>query len=132
MDETLIQRYQVGGDIYSALSAKYGVSVANAGAAAALTGDESVVNQALTTARYGPSLPDSTVTQFANQLINDPLAAPGAIVDKALTNTIATLNNSAENALISTLKNPYFLGAVVVVAFFALGGADYLRRQIAK
>ena len=121
MNQTLIQRYQAGGDIYAQLAAQYGIPGADAVAAAALTGDETQVNAALTGVKNGQPLNTSTWSIFGNQLATDPLAAP-----------LASANNILGNSFLSFLKNPMVLLAVAGVAFFALGGAGWIRKHLDK
>jgi len=76
MDAALIQRYQPNGDIYKQLAATRGVNVANAAAAAALTGDEGNVNKALVSTIYGAPLNTDKASILLNQLETNPLGAP--------------------------------------------------------
>ena len=121
MTQDLIARYQQGGDIYQKLASQYGTSGADKIAQAALSGDESQINVALTDVKYGAPLPTSTAGIFAEQLATDPLGAPLASVEKATSNT-----------LLDFLKSPAVLSVIGAAAFFALGGADYLRRKLAS
>jgi hypothetical protein len=121
MDTILINRYQRGGDIYQSLAATYGAANADNIAAAALTGDEAQVNAAIVAAKYGAPLDTSTTHAFVDQVATDPLAAP-----------LAGLNNVVGNTFLSFLKSPWVLLALVITAFFLLGGADFLKRKLAK
>ena len=122
MDQATIDRYQPGGDIYNTILTQYGVDSAHAIANAALTGDRGQVSDALATARNdGPALDDSTANIFLDQIETNPLGAP-----------IEAANAGLKNTLISLIKNPLVIGAIAVGAFFALGGADVLRRYIKK
>jgi hypothetical protein len=78
MDETTILRYQVGGDLYNDYLAEYGQSSADAIAAAAETGVQVNVTNAIATAQYGAPLDTSTLGLLGSQLATDPLAAPEA------------------------------------------------------
>lgn len=122
MDDTTIQRYQLGGDIYNSLVQLYGVNVANSAAGAALTGDETQVNAVLASApKYGPPLSTSTTAIFTNQMLTDPLAAP-----------LAGVNNLVKNSALSFLNNPWVIAGLIIAAFFMLGGANVLRKLIGK
>jgi hypothetical protein len=121
MEQALIDRYQNGGDIYAQLADQYGIDGADIVAEAALTGDRTKVTSALTQIKYGANLNDSTWSIFGNQLATDPLAAP-----------LASANNVIGNSFMSLLKNPWVVGAVALGLFIALGGFDFLKRQIAK
>jgi hypothetical protein len=122
MDDATIARYQPGGDIFTRLVGTYGLSGAQSIAAAAKTGDRSAVSEALALVRGdGPPLDDSTTHIFLDQLASDPLSAP---LDKA--------NNVIGNSVLSFLKNPWVLFALIVAGFFWLGGADLLKRWFKK
>jgi hypothetical protein len=119
MDDSLIQRYQAGGDIYASLQTQYGTSAADAVAAAAQTGDETQINAALVNAKYGQPLNTSTASILANQLETDPLAAP-----------LASANNVLGNTLLSFLKNPLVVIAVAGGLFFFFGGGELIRASL--
>jgi hypothetical protein len=120
MDQETIARYQPGGDIFSRLTGQYGLAQANAIAAAAETGDRAQLSNAIALARGdGPALDSSTGSILVDQLETNPLAAP-----------LGSANKLIGNSLVSLIKNPLVLGAIGVGAFFALGGADVLRRWI--
>lgn len=127
MDAATIDRYQPGGDIYATVLKQYGQTWADNIAAAARTGDQSgEVAAAIANARTAAGITKgpqdtSTLHAFVNLISTDPLGAP-----------LAGLNNLVGNTFFSFLKNPWVLGALAVAAFFLLGGADYLRRKIAK
>jgi putative Ca2+/H+ antiporter (TMEM165/GDT1 family) len=116
MDDSTIQRYQAGGDIYASLQSQYGTSAADSVAAAAQSGDETQVNAAIVQAKYGAPLNTSTGSILANQLATDPLAAP-----------LASANNVLGNTLLSFLKNPLVLIAVAAGLFFFFGGGELIR-----
>ena len=121
MDQDTINRYQPGGDIYASLLQSYGQSGANSVAQAALSGDETQINAALTQVKFGQPLNTSTADILLNQLATDPLAAP-----------LADADTLTSNSLTDFLKSPAVLLVLGVAAFFALGGADVLRRKLAK
>ena len=125
MTASLIQRYQSGGDIYSALATQLGKAGADAVATAARSGDETQVNAALVTAKTGAPLNTSTVGIFLDQVTTDPLAAP-----------LAAAERLANNTLLSFLKNPTVLILLIVViggaVFFWIGGFTWLRGSLAK
>lgn len=116
MDTTLIQRYQPGGDIYAAILSQHGQEAADSCAAAALTGDETAINAALTL-YSGTSTPyqavplaeTSTASILGEQLATDPLAAPLESANKVLNNTF-----------LSFLKNPTVLIVLALVVFFVV------------
>jgi hypothetical protein len=119
MDAATIQRYQPGGDIYASLAASYGTPGAQQVATAALTGDETQVNAALTQVKYGAPLNTSTAEIFGTQLATDPLGAP-----------LADLNTALGNTFFSFLKNPWVLITIAaLVFFFVFDGVNILRRQ---
>jgi hypothetical protein len=121
MTPSTIARYQIGGDIYASLQTQYGTPAADAIAAAARTGDETNVNAAMVAAKYGSPLNDSTWNIFADQIITDPLAAP-----------LESANSQIGKAVLNFLKNPWVLAAVAVGLFFFFGGANLIRKQLAK
>ena len=128
MDQTTINRYQAinpdtgtVGDIYAQLQSLYGNSGADQVASAALSGDETQVNAALTQVKFGAPLNTSTASILANQLETDPLGAP-----------LQSLNGVISNTLSSFLKSPAVVLATVLVIFFALGGWSMLKGKVAK
>lgn len=119
-----LDSYKTGGVNYWLAAAKWGIPAANRIAAAAESGDVIQFNLEMSNAARGTTLAplnDSTWSNFWDQMTNDPLAAP---LDSA--------NNQLGNAFANVLKNPWVLIALAVVLFLALGGADFLRRQLAK
>jgi hypothetical protein len=118
MTQSLIQRYQPGGDIYATLAGQYGYGPADVIAAAATTGDETQINAALVRVKYGSDLPTSTVAILGNQLATDPLAAPFESANNILGNTFASL-----------FKNPWVLAAVAAGLFFGFGGFKLFRSK---
>jgi len=129
MDQSLIQRYQSGGDIYLSIFSQHGAAAANAVANAALSGDERQINAVLAgyetaagnSKTYTPPLDTSTLDAFGNQIVTDPLGAP-----------FASANNLIGNSVLSFLKNPWVVVAVVVIIFGALGGFGWIGRKIFK
>lgn len=116
MNQSLIQRYQVGGDIYQRLAQQFGTPGADAIAAAAATGDETAVNDALVQVKYGNPLDTSTADIFTNQMLTDPLAAP-----------LEGVNTAIGNSVLTFLKNPWVLFAVCAGLFFFFGGGELIR-----
>lgn len=114
-------RYQPGGDIYHRLEQSYGTAGANYVAKADASGEPYAINDALTALKYGNPLNDSVVSNFAGQIINDPLAAP-----------LESANNQIGNAVTGVFKNPWVLGLLVGVVFYLVGGFDWVKRQVAK
>lgn len=117
-----VDRYQPGGDIYQRLVSQYGTAQANAIADAAATGDGAQLANAIAVARGdGDQLETSTGAILLEQLETDPLSAP-----------LGAANNVLQNSFVSLLKNPFVLGAIAVGAFFALGGAEVLKKYVKK
>ena len=121
MTQETQDRYYAGGDIYETIFQQYGFDAANAMADAAATGDNTAVNAALVKIKFGANLDTSTFNQFMSQITTDPLAAP-----------LAGANNILGKSFLSLLKNPWVLVTGALVLFFALGGFDFLKRQLAK
>ena len=114
-------RYQPGGDIYSRLEQHYGTSGADKVAAADASGEPYAINRALTDLKYGPDRDASVVSNFADQLLTDPLAAP---LDAA--------NEQIGNAVANVFKNPWVLVTLVGVVFYLVGGFDWVKRKVAS
>lgn len=123
MDQATIQRYQPGGDIYATLVSQYGQDSANAIAAAALTGDRTVLGNAIENAKGIPQNTGSTstVTNFLQQITTDPLAAP-----------LQGANNILGNSFLSVLKNPWVVATIVLVLFTWLGGWSLFKGALKK
>lgn len=129
MDSTLIARYQNGGDIYASILAQHGQSAADACAAAALTGDETEINAALTlytgTTTPNAAVPlstDTTAGDLYRQLTTNPLAAP-----------LEGANTILGNTFLSFLKNPMVILAIGLVAFFfVFDGLNILKNLVKK
>lgn len=119
MTQTLITRYQPGGDIYAKLVSQYGTGGADQVAAAALTGDRLLVTNAIAQAEYGAKLTDSTLAIFGNQIATDPLAAPLASAEKISANTFMAL-----------FKSPAVIVVLVIVGFSLMGGWQWLGRTL--
>jgi hypothetical protein len=119
MDQATIARYQPGGDFYTTLSAQYGTAAADQIAAAAATGVQGAVAEAIGEVKDGSPLDISTLDILANQLVTDPLAAP-----------LADANSLLNNTFLSFLTNPMVLIVVVVAIFLFFGGADLIRRKV--
>jgi hypothetical protein len=115
MNAQLISRYQPGGDIYAQISAQYGSAGADTVAAAALTGDENAINDALVRVRYGSPLNDSTTSIFVDQITTDPTAAP-----------LDALNKQLGNITKNIFGNPFVLVGVVAIA---VGAFFYLKKK---
>jgi len=136
MDQALINRYQANnpdtgqqGDIYASILQQHGQTAADSCAAAALTGDETQINAALTL-YSGTSTPTvavplantSTASILGHQLATDPLAAP-----------LASANTLLGNTFLSFLKNPMVLLTIGLVAFFfVFDGLNILKNQVKK
>jgi len=121
MDQTLINRYQPGGDLYKAEQNLFGADGANAIANAALTGDETQITAVREQLQFGADKPTNTAAIFTNQILTDPLAAP-----------LAGANNLIGNSVLSFLKNPWVLVAVAVIVFGAMGGFAWIGRKSFK
>jgi len=134
--------YGQGNAYWLTLKDQFGIDAANRAAAAAATGDETELNKTLSNIRLaakehpGNSIVTdaeisskdasfdertSTASIFADQITTDPLAAP-----------LASANNLAKNSLLAFIKAPAFVLVLAVVAFFWLGGANVLKKQLAK
>ena len=123
MSDALIQRYQVGGDIYKKIVAQHGLNVANAAAAAALTGDETEVNAALSDAEFGGPLNDSTASIFTDEIISHPFDAPAEAAS-------GWVQNQIKDVLGNVVKKPLTLALLLAIAagaFLWLGGARLIR-----
>jgi hypothetical protein len=84
MNQTTINRYQPGGDIYSQLAARYGVENANRIAAAAATGDRETLTNEIAIVRNGEFLNESTSMILLDQLATNPLGAPLDALNKGV------------------------------------------------
>lgn len=104
MNQDLINRYQPGGDIYVSLVSSLGQPGADSVAAAALSGDEHIINAAIVQAQYGNPLSTSTLGIFAGELATDPLAAP-----------LSDLNGILSNSIKSLIGNPLVLVSVIAI-----------------
>lgn len=119
MDQTLIDRYKPGGDIFETLEAQYGRNGALLVTQAALTGDRKAVSTAIGQAKYGAALDESTASILWGQLTTDPLGAPLDAANKALSTLSA-------NTLLAFFRNPMVLlvvvliGAGIFINFFGL------------
>lgn len=118
-----ITRYQRGGDIYQQLASQYGTAAADAIAAAATTNDRAVLAEAIALVRSGPARTGtSTLGNFFNQLITDPLAAP-----------LESANNQIGKAVWNVVKNPWVLATLVgVISFVLVGGIPGLKKMFSK
>lgn len=78
-------RWQPGGDIYSAVSDKFGQAIADQLATAVANGDNYTVNDLLASTRYG-SGPGQTTTlgEFVRLITTQPLDAPLAALDSGV------------------------------------------------
>ena len=118
----LDQRYAPGGDIYADNATKYGVD----GAELIWRGYQRDGRQGAAIAAGNLASPGvggstSTLAIFAEQLVTDPLAAP-----------LESANNQIGKAVWNVVKNPFVLLALGLVLFLWLGGANYLRKQLAN
>lgn len=113
------------GDLYLAINDRYGIAAASQAEAAALTGNLATLNATLSDIRRG-------TTNFDYGTGGNP--SINGQSNPALGGT-STLDNFATN-LGNTLRNPFagiplawwIIGGAV--AFFSLGGADYIRRKM--
>lgn len=79
MDDSLIARYQPGGDIYSSLIGTRGSEAADRMAAAASTGSRANVTTTMGVISTGPNTGSTSVLgNFFKQITTDPLRAPVA------------------------------------------------------
>jgi len=107
MDDYFL-RYQVGGDIYETLAAKYGTAGADRVANAAATGDRVAITNALAVVKNGAALDTSTLSIFTGQIVNDPLAAPAE-----------SLNNQIGKAFGNVFGKPWIVLALLLVGALA-------------
>jgi hypothetical protein len=120
--------YLEGNDGFFAVMDKYGGGAAYAVDAAAEAGDITRINEILdnyrrgtSDATYPGSKDTSTLVNFVKLVTTDPLSAP-----------LDSLNTQISRAMGNVFKNPWVLVTVLAVLFFALGGFDFLKRQLAK
>jgi hypothetical protein len=111
MPDTVIARYQPGGDIYANLSGQYGIAPADIIAEAARTGDRFKVTDALALVRRGQPLEESTSVILIDQLITDPLAAPLAAADAGIKQIFASTTGKVVTAVA-------IVGLIVVVLLY--------------
>lgn len=77
MDQSLVRRYQPGGDLYTTLATTQGTAAANSVASAAATGQRESVTNAMANIRNTQATGStSTFTNFMQQITSDPLQAP--------------------------------------------------------
>ena len=113
------------GDLYLAINDRYGIAAADQADSAARTGNTATLNATLSDIRRGTTNFD--YGNGGNPSINGH-------TNPALGGT-STLDNFATN-IAATLRNPFagiplawwIIGGAV--AFFSLGGADYIRRKM--
>lgn len=112
-----VTRYSPGGDLYAAIAAQFGTSWADRAYNAARNNDDgaalrNVLNDARQSAR-GLDLArpgsDSTLANFTDQIVNDPLAAP-----------LDSLNDQLGKAAWNVIRNPFVLVLVAGLAAFWL------------
>lgn len=77
MDQSLVNRYQPGGDIYANLASTRGAGAADQVAAAARSGSRENVVSTMALVNNGPATGSTSVFQnFMQQITTDPLKAP--------------------------------------------------------
>jgi hypothetical protein len=124
------QEYQPGGSYYNSLADQFGTDAADKVAAAARTGDESRLRNALSDARLsakaGKTISDAdydtrgTASVFFDQVTTDPLAAPAEAANRQLGKALSNL----------TWKNPLVFIAIAAGLFFYFGGAGKLKQWL--
>ena len=142
------QYYLEGGDIYDALAAEYGTAGANIVQAAALTGDATQVQTAISDLHsakisgrtagqvagyYAQHADMSTASNLVQQIYNEPFNAPIAQAQNVLSNTVNAAGDAVKKTISQTAGNigVWIIGAVVVVAlFFYFGGGAVVRSKI--
>ena len=133
MNDTLIQRYQPGGDIYASVEQKYGTAGADDVANAALTGDYTAVTEALATLKDGTAVPEpSTASILASQLYNNPVGATAEQLGTILGNTSASINTGVKTALGGLVTSPgtlLLLGLAVIGVIFYVGGLSSIKKK---
>lgn len=112
MNQTLINRYQPGGDLFGKIEAQYGYAAAQKVAAAARTGNSRNVTDVIVMLRHGSALPESTTLILAKTLVTDPLGAPLDAANQAIT----TLG---KNTLFAFFRNPTVVGVLILLGFAA-------------
>lgn len=119
MPPELIARYSPGGDIYMSFAQTYGEGSAQRVYRAAQSGDRGAVAAAISEAKFGSPLNDSTASILAEQVLTDPLGAPLDAANKGIT-TIAG------NTFKALFRNPavlivlFLIGLGIAVYFFGL------------
>lgn len=128
-------QYQPGGSIYQTLVLQYGQDSADAISAAAATGDEDAVLNAIADARGNQQKDTSTLDAFGNELIDpaNPYSLQnfaGTYVGDITSGIASNAEGAIENTIIGFLKNPLFLGAIAIGGVIYFGGGDWLKNQI--
>ena len=122
-----LTRYIVGGDMWEAVGKKYGREAAEQLSNIAEAGDLTQFNFALSSLnRSGVVSPvqnsrTSTLWNFTDQLLTDPLAAPAD-----------SLNNQLGKAFKNIFGSPWILVALAAVVFFWIGGAQWSKGKLAR
>lgn len=128
------EKYQRGGEYYNKLAQQFSIAAAEQIAAAARTGDQPTLNDALAVARNdGTRRDDSFYSALADQLYNEPLGAPLEQAGKVLSNTGKALGDSAKRVVETATGNwgLWIVGLVVIgAAFFYFGGGEVVRRRL--
>lgn len=131
------ERYQRGGDIYDDLAGQYNYAVADRAASLAAADKQDELQRYLsdlrTAARTDRTVEDvqndfdsrhtTTLGQFADQIVNDPLAAP-----------LDSLNDQLQKVAKNIVGNPFVLLLVIGLVLFGLGqlgGVSGLKRRLA-
>lgn len=104
-------RYDTGGSIYTEIAARYGEPAAERVRRAAASGEPGAIATTLGEIRNGPMLTESTAVILADQLVNDPFAAP-----------LESANRQLGRIGLNLLRNPLAalaIGLVIVAVIYA-------------
>lgn len=128
------EKYQRGGEYYQKLAQQFSIAAAEKVAAAAATGDQPTLNDALAVARNdGYKRDDSFYSALADQLYNAPFDAPLEQAGTIASNTGKALGDAAKRVTATIAGNwgLWVVGLVVVgAAFVYYGGGAVIRRRL--
>lgn len=117
-------RYAPGGDIYNSLASSYGTAGADKVYRVQQSGGD--IAGAIATLKHGAPLNDSTASNLAKQLANDPFAAP-----------LESANRQLFKVGLNFLKNPFAALAILAIAVavawaYVPGARSFFARLTAK
>lgn len=128
-----IERYSAGGDLYSALAAKYGIPKANYVAYQTIQhqGESDGTRAAIEYISFGPEIANDTFwEQFGDQIYHSPFQAPIEAASDILSNTGSSLDKGAEKVLTSGFSVWIILLLLALGGLIYFGGAGLLLRRI--